>query len=94
MFVTYLDLKTGKKATQGGISRHNLEENNWSCDCNRSLAFDHDDGQDNGSCRGGYRYIVIEVASEPMDDPFDHEEVIKNANSEYFEHLDSLRCMR
>jgi len=42
MIVTYLDLKTGKKSIEGGVSIFALIEDDWSCDCNRALAFGDD----------------------------------------------------
>lgn len=40
MIVKYLDLKTGKTAQDNGISVHNLIHGNYTCDCNRKIAFD------------------------------------------------------
>jgi len=83
MKITYLDLQTGKKAQDSGISVYELTDGNWSCDCNRALAFD--DGIDSSFCDGCKRYIVIDVQAEEMDPPeLNSEEVIKEANAEYY----------
>lgn len=83
MKVRYLDLATGRTAEDAGISEFNLTENNYSCDCNRAVPFD---GPDYDTCEYK-RYIVIGVEAEPMDDPFDATEVIKEANREYYMRL-------
>lgn len=87
MKVKYLDLATGRIAEDKGISEFNLTENNWSCDCNRSIPFDG--LSDSDVCSGCKRYIVIGVEPEAMDDPFDATEVIKEANREYYMRLQS-----
>ncbi len=99
MKVTYLDLKTGLTATETGISAYSLMEGNWSCDCNRALAF----GNDNISeftCDGAKRYIVIDVKQEKMRRlksgakvyslQLKKEIIIKNANEEYFLALQAI----
>lgn len=87
MKVEYLDLATGRVAEDSGISEFDLTDGNWSCDCNRAIPFDG--MNDSGVCDGCKRYIVIAVESEPMDDPFDVSEVIKEANREYHMRLQS-----
>ncbi len=99
MKVTYLDLKTGLTTTETGISAYCLMEGNWSCDCNRALAF----GNDNLSkhiCDGAKRYIVIDVEQEKMRRlksgakvyslQLKKEIIIKSANEEYFLNLRGL----
>jgi len=83
MKVRYLDLATGKTAENSGIHKYHLTVGNWSCDCNRQLAFDGLE-VDVCQCR---RYIVIGVEPEPVDEPFDAAEVIKEANLEYYQRL-------
>lgn len=82
MIVEYLDLKTGKKAKDSGISEFELTENNWSCDCNRMTAFGL--SNDSGVCDGCKRFIVISVVKEITDELFDEEYTLKHANAEYY----------
>jgi len=92
MKVTYLDLKTGKIATETGISAFQLAENNWSCDCNRQMAFGIESDR---KCRS-MRFIVIDIEREPQlgFDGREKEEIIAEANSDYFlrlKHYEELR---
>lgn len=84
MIVTYLDLETGRKSTQEGISRFSLEHGNWSCDCNRRIAFDGIPLPADDYCEGSRRFIAIGLESEPMDEPFDETEVLQEANKAYW----------
>lgn len=84
MKVTYLDLKTGKTAQDAGISEFQLTENNWSCDCNRSFAFGL---KENGVYCLSQRFIVVSVEAESEDEPFDTEDVIARANSDYYNNI-------
>lgn len=84
MIVTYLDLHTGKRVSQRGISRFDLCENNWSCDCNRALAFGNE--VPDGYCVGSHRYIAIDVRAESAEELCnmgDATEVLKEANESY-----------
>lgn len=88
MIVRYLDLATGQKAEQSGISEFQLTENNWSCDCNRQYAFGDGDGDsDEYVCMGCHRYIVYDVAPESGEAEFDRESVIRDANLGYYKQL-------
>ena len=80
MQVKYLDLKTGKTQWDAGIGITDLE-GNWSCDCNRALAFAIPHGD---TCIGCKRFIVVDVMPEAGDGYFDKEQVIRTANYEYF----------
>lgn len=82
MIVTYLDLKTGQKATETDVTVWSLTEGNWSCDCNRIYAF----GIDNQdfTCLGCFRFIAVDVQPEG-DEQFDATEVLRLANSEYYQ---------
>jgi hypothetical protein len=82
MKVKFLDLATGRTADASGISEFDLTDDDWSCDCNREVAFCVD--TDSKICEGCKRYIVVGVEAEPMDAPFDAESVIAEANKEYF----------
>ncbi len=82
MKVKYLDLATGRTAESSGISKYSLTEGNWSCDCNRAIAFN--EFNPSGKCDGYKRYIVIGVEAELDDEPYDTTEVIKEANLEYY----------
>jgi hypothetical protein len=86
VIVTYLDLATGKTAIERDVSRFNLVDNNWSCDCNRQLAFGLKFDND-GLCLGCRRFIVIAVKKQDKDPDFDEADTIKDANSEYFARL-------
>ena len=90
MKVTYLDLETGKTTTQDGINQFELTENDWSCDCNRLLAFNIDDEEDFGMCDGHYRIIVINVEPEG-DEFFNVDEVRMQANLPYYKRLLSTK---
>jgi hypothetical protein len=81
MKVKYLDLETGEKAEEDGISRWQLTEGNWSCDCNRQLAFD----RDSDTCKSE-RYIVYDVEEEGSEtfELLSIEEIIREANSKYY----------
>ena len=82
MIVHYLDLKTGRKASESGISAFQLMENNWSCDCNRALAF----GEYVEGCHcQAERFIVYDIDFEPGEDVnMTKEEIIAEANYEYY----------
>lgn len=83
MRVQYLDLKTGEKAWDSGISEFELTQNNWSCDCNRGRAFDVD--HEDGVCAGFVRFVVIDVEYEESDsERSDIAGVIRDANEDYF----------
>jgi len=85
MIVRYLDLETGRKAEDRGISEFSLTEGNWSCDCNRRIPFDGLSGSD--TCDGCHRFLVYDVEAEDGDEPFDAIDVIREANSEYYTRL-------
>lgn len=87
MRVKYLDLATGRTAESYGVSKFELTEGDWNCDCNRAIPFN--EINDSLICDGCKRYIVIGVASELTDDPFDEKEVIKKANQDYYTKLQS-----
>lgn len=93
MRVKYLDLATGKIASDCGVSQFNLTDNNYCCDCNRAIPFEGEPIGDS-VCAEYRRYIVIAVERELMDEPFDAEDVIKRANSRYFLRLSSSEPMR
>ena len=80
MKVKYLDLKTGKRAEEKGISEFQLTEGNWSCDCNRALAFNEDDEEE--ICKS-QRYLVYDVENEDLEKA-NIEDVIKRANEIYY----------
>lgn len=85
MKVTYLDLKTGKTAKQKGLREWDITEGNWSCDCNRSLAFGLTRSDDYADFCLSQRFIVIAVEAEPEDDlPINSHRAIAEANEEYF----------
>lgn len=86
MIVRYLDLETGRKAEDRGINEFQLTENNWSCDCNRRIAFDGSP-LDSGTCEGCKRFVVYDVEAEDGDEPFEPTDVIREANSEYYMRL-------
>jgi len=80
MEVEYLDLKTGNKAVDKGIGLFNLTESNWSCDCNRGLAFNINDLDD---CRNE-RFIVINAIPETEEEKqLCMADIIRDANSDY-----------
>ncbi len=85
MKVYFLDLATGRKAQSTGVSEFSLTESSWSCDCNRAIPFD--ELSDSRTCDGCSRYIVIGVEAESDEEQFDEDEVIKEANSGYFQRL-------
>jgi hypothetical protein len=85
MIVRYLDLETGRKAEDRGLSEFRLTEGNWSCDCNRRIPFDGVSGAD--TCDGCHRFIVYDVEAEDGDEPFSAVDVIREANSEYYMRL-------
>lgn len=74
--VTLYDRFTGRTATYSEMASWNWLHGNFSCDCNRGLAFDHG-LPDTGYCVGCKRYVVIGV--EPMPDG--HE--VKDFNEGY-----------
>lgn len=84
MKVTYLDLKTGKTAKEAGVTEFQLTDGNWSCDCNRCIAFDL---WSKGSYCLSQRFVVISVEAEPEDEPFDGIDVIARANSDYYHNI-------
>lgn len=86
MKVRYLDLETGEKAEETGISKYQLTEGNWSCDCNRQYAFD----RDSDSCKSE-RYIVYDVEPEDLE-TFNPVEVIRQANFDYYFKLKTRNC--
>jgi len=85
MIVRYLDLETGRKAEDRGISVFNLTEGNWSCDCNRRIPFVGFSGSD--TCDGCHRFVVFDVEAEDGDEPLNPIDVIREANSEYYMRL-------
>lgn len=95
MIVTYLDLKTGLSAKDRGISVHALTEGNWSCDCNRRLAFNKDDWGNLDICDGEVRFIVINVEEESEKNlgfsGYTKEKILANANAGYWERVERLK---
>ena len=84
MEATYLDLKTGKTVKEKGLSEWDITEGNWSCDCNRSLAFGLIRSVDYEYSCISQRFIVIAVKAEPGDRlPIDECCTIADANREY-----------
>jgi hypothetical protein len=84
MEATYLDLKTGKTAKEKGLSEWDITEGNWSCDCNRSLAFGLTRSDDYSDRCVSQRFIVIAVEAEPGDCLLiDGCRTIADANREY-----------
>jgi len=74
MTVTYLDLKTGEKATESGISEFNLTQN-------------IDRSTEGNICDGCERYIVIDISSDENEGELTELEkcrVISEANEEYY----------
>jgi hypothetical protein len=96
MEVTYLDLKTGKTAQEKGLSEWDITEGNWSCDCNRSLAFGLILSDDCASLCVSQRFIVTAVETEPGDClVIDKCQIIADANSEYLNSIvESTNCGR
>lgn len=88
MRVAFLDLKTGRTTISDGIAEQSLTEGNWSCDCNRAIAFD--EYAYSPSCIGCVRYIAIAVQAE-ADETLDTIEVLREANREYFLKLASTK---
>ena len=87
MIVRYLDLETGRKREESGISEFALTEGNWSCDCNRRIPFDG--LSDSQGCEAR-RFIVYDVEPEDGErrwDAIDAAEVIREANSAYYMRL-------
>lgn len=83
MKVTYLDLSSGRKAIQSGISHFQLTAGNWACDCNRQMAFGKHPNE--GHCVGNRRYVVISAFPEDdEEEDFDEELVLKEANHDYW----------
>ncbi len=71
MRVILLDVKTGEEREypDQSISRFGWEEGNWSCDCNRVIAWAPIDwSKYNGMCDGCQRYIVIAASEGDFDD--------------------------
>jgi len=85
MIVRYLDLKTGRKAEENGITEFNLIEGNWSCDCNRGNSFPDVGVSISGTCKGCQRFIVYDVESEKGDPKFDAQQIMRDANREYYQ---------
>jgi hypothetical protein len=81
MIVKYIDLETGQRAEERGISPYNLSEGNWSCDCNRQFPFGI---QPTGNvCIGCKRFIAYSAEPEAGDEPFNEQELLAEANREY-----------
>ena len=84
MIVRYLDLKTGRKASETGVTADDLMNGNWSCDCNRAMVFGKGD-LTGDVCDGATRFIVFDVEAEPGEALCDDvSEIIRDANSEYY----------
>lgn len=92
MIVKFLDLKTGQQAEEIGITVFGLMHGNWSCDCNRQMAFDREDGVDENGvsrCLGERRYIAYDVEFEEGDDRRQSkQEVLAEANLGYFRRIE------
>ena len=82
VIVRYIDLQTGRKAEDYGISVYELTEGNWSCDCNRRIPFDG--MSESNTCDGAVRFIAYDVEAEPSDGCIDATEVLRDANLEYY----------
>jgi hypothetical protein len=81
VLVRYLDLETGKTASEV-VDLYSLTEGNWSCDCNRSLAFGF--AFETSTCLGCRRFIVIDAVPSFDDESVNREEVLRDANIEYY----------
>lgn len=87
MIVRYVDLSTGRRAEDRGITPHSLIEGNWSCDCNRGIPF-FGPPETFDTCAGYERFIVYDVEQEEGDEQFDADDVIMEANDGYY------RCLQ
>ena len=94
MKATYLDLKTGRTAKEKGLSEWDITEGNWSCDCNRSLAFGLIRSDNCKDFCVSQRFIVIAVEAEPGDCLLvDGCRTIADANREYLDSIiESTNC--
>jgi len=79
-------MATGRVASETGISVFDLMENNWSCDCNRGSVFEGYEKPQKNICAGAERFIVIdvEVEAELGFDGYTKDEILREANSDYY----------
>lgn len=84
MKATLLDLATGRTAMSAhDVSVFQWTENNWSCDCNRALAFGLEPfAPEVGDCLGSRRFLVIDCHGDLEGMSVD--EIRKEANRGYF----------
>lgn len=66
MIAVVLDTVTGKSTSVQGHRSFEWAENNWSCDCNRSIAMKVN-LPSSGVCDGCKRFIVIDAKFENYD---------------------------
>ena len=83
MKVTLLDLQTGKTAVHPhDTSDFQWTESNYSCDCNRGIAFDPDwVGKFDWVCLGCNRFVAIDVEGDLEGYP--KQALIAEMNREY-----------
>jgi hypothetical protein len=83
MHVTLLDTKTGERRKSSDyFNVYWWSIGNGSCDCNRRVAFDHDDpDEDNGYCCGCERYLIVDASGDL--EGLTLEEFIRKANQDY-----------
>ena len=86
LIVTYRDLLTGELAVDrhADLRAFDMAENNWSCDCNRSIAFGVPMPNGPSYCMGTSRYVVhaIEGDADGLEG-YTVEELIAEANRGY-----------
>lgn len=71
MRVILLDVVTQKEKEypDRNLRLFDWAESNWSCDCNRSIAWHPIDWADyTGFCKGGRRYLVIAASEGDFDE--------------------------
>lgn len=88
-----LDLVTGRTAwSRHDVSAVQWTENNWSCDCNRALAFEDIADQQYGTCRGCVRYLVVDFRGDLQGVPVD--DLRMEANRRYYRALQAQQSAR
>ena len=83
MRVQYRDTRTGETAwdKREDLRYFDLVDNNWSCDCNRRLAFDQEHNLEHEYCLGCKYYVVSDIDADISEGS--KFRIMRDANKEY-----------
>lgn len=93
MRVILLDVTTGEERQypHDGLTIWSWTDGNWSCDCNRVIAWHPIEWTSNtGYCEGGKRYLVIAASEGDFDElNADYPQALRDQYRDQFRRIDA-----